>query len=178
MTSTVKTPSLIKNLSTAASRSVPALLSALVLAVAVPGAAQAVILQDGVLRTQVGPLTRDDVREALRNARAANLMTPAGEGDGADVLAAREAFNALQAEVLLAEYAAQQAREMAALQAAQQEAELIVTLGELPPAAEDTRLLPVTMVSEYAEYTVDTDGKAANAEVLLLQGDEDALARD
>jgi hypothetical protein len=173
MTSTVKTPSLMKTLT----RGVPVLLSALVLAVAVPGQAQAVILQDGVLRTQVGPLTRDEVREALRNARAANLMTPAGEGDGADVLAAREVFNALQAEVLLAEYADQQAREVAAQQAAEQEAELILALGEQPPALEDTRLQPATMVAEYPEYTLDSDGKAANAEVLLLIDDE-VLAQD
>jgi hypothetical protein len=52
-----------------------------------------------------GPLTRQQVREALRIARAAGTMSPSGEiGDTEAVLAARENFNALQAEVMMAEY--------------------------------------------------------------------------
>ena len=51
------------------------------------------------------PLTRAQVRESLAMARLANLVTPSGEiGDTADVLQAREDFNALQAEVMQAEY--------------------------------------------------------------------------
>lgn len=47
--------------------------------------------------------TRAEVREDLKDARAMNTMTPAGEmGDTPDVLAAREAFNALQTEVFAA----------------------------------------------------------------------------
>lgn len=51
------------------------------------------------------PLTRAQVRESLAMARLANLVTPSGEmGDTADVLQAREDFNALQTEVMQAEY--------------------------------------------------------------------------
>ena len=50
-------------------------------------------------------LTRADVREDLKDARATNTMTPSGEiGDTAEVLAARETFNALQTEVMLARH--------------------------------------------------------------------------
>lgn len=56
-------------------------------------------------------LTRAEVREDLKDARATNMMTPSGEiGDSADVLAARETFNALQTEVM----ASKQARQTAA----------------------------------------------------------------
>ncbi len=75
------------------------------------------------------PLTRAEVRESLLTARAANTMSKDGEmGDTDDVLTAREEFNALQTEVLLAEAAAvqaewvaQQERELADLIAQQQE---------------------------------------------------------
>ena len=53
---------------------------------------------------QSEPLTRAEVRESLAMARLANLVTPSGEmGDTADVLQAREDFNALQTEVMQAE---------------------------------------------------------------------------
>lgn len=65
-------------------------------------------------------LTRAEVRESLLTARAANTMSKDGEmGDTDDVLTAREEFNALQTEVLLAEAAAVQAEWVA-----QQELEL------------------------------------------------------
>jgi hypothetical protein len=48
-----------------------------------------------------GPMSREQVREELRNAQVTNRMTPAGEiGDTREVLQAREDFNELQAEVL------------------------------------------------------------------------------
>jgi len=57
--------------------------------------------------TAPAPLTRADVREALKMARASNTMTPAGEiGDTTEVLQAREDFYVLQTEVLQAEYLA------------------------------------------------------------------------
>ena len=57
-------------------------------------------------------LTRAEVREDLKDARATNTMTPSGEiGDTAEVLAARETFNALQTEVMLARN--QQAQQVA-----------------------------------------------------------------
>lgn len=50
-------------------------------------------------------LSRAEVREDLKDARAMNTMTPSGEiGDTAEVLAARETFNALQTEVMLARH--------------------------------------------------------------------------
>ena len=56
-------------------------------------------------RVQGEPLTRAQVRESLAMARLANLVTPSGEiGDTAEVLQAREDFNALQTEVLQAEH--------------------------------------------------------------------------
>jgi LytS/YehU family sensor histidine kinase len=48
--------------------------------------------------------TRAEVREALKMARAQNLLTPTNEiGDTAEVLAQREIFYALQTEVMEAE---------------------------------------------------------------------------
>jgi len=48
--------------------------------------------------------TRAEVREALKMARAQNLLTPTNEiGDTAEVLAQREIFYALQREVMEAE---------------------------------------------------------------------------
>ena len=48
--------------------------------------------------------TRAEVREALKLARAQNLLTPTNEiGDTAEVLAQREIFYALQREVMEAE---------------------------------------------------------------------------
>ena len=61
------------------------------------------------------PLTRADVQDALRTARVAGLVTPSTEaGDTPEILASREAFYALQTQVLLAEYAAQQRQAIAA----------------------------------------------------------------
>ena len=65
-----------------------------------------------------GPLTRAQVRESLRVARAAGTLSPSGEiGDTEAVLAARENFNALQAEVMLAEYQRAGEQRIAALAA-------------------------------------------------------------
>lgn len=58
-----------------------------------------------------GGLTRAEVRQDLQDARAMSTIAPAGEiGDTTEVLAAREAFNALQTEVLMARYAQAQRR--------------------------------------------------------------------
>lgn len=68
------------------------------------------------------PLTRAEVRESTRLAKAANLVTPNGDiGDSPDVLQAREDFYALQTEVLNAQYAVQyQAQLLAQAQADEQ----------------------------------------------------------
>lgn len=59
----------------------------------------------GSLAAADSGLTRAEVREDLKDARATNTMTPSGEiGDTAEVLAARETFYALQTEVMLARH--------------------------------------------------------------------------
>lgn len=74
-------------------------------AVQTPNAAAVAAAVTGTADPNSEPLTRDRVRESLAMARLANLVTPFGElGDTADVLQAREDFNALQAEVMQAEY--------------------------------------------------------------------------
>jgi hypothetical protein len=83
-----------------------ALATTLSLGLAAPASAAGALHGDNT-----GPLTRAQAREALKTARAAGTTTLAGEiGDSEAVLAAREHFNALQAEVLPAEYERGQAR--------------------------------------------------------------------
>lgn len=104
--------------------------------------------------TAQAPLTRADVRESLKMARLSNTMTPSGEiGDTPAVLQAREDFNALQTEVLQAEYAAATAREQAVAMALRTstdgqasgvvEQEIVVapdmTVGELMSFLQDSR---------------------------------------
>jgi len=74
---------------------------------------------------ETGPLTRAQVREALRTARAAGTMLLPGEiGDNSDaVLTARENFNAAQAEVMIAAYQREAERVAALEQASRDEAE-------------------------------------------------------
>lgn len=56
-----------------------------------------------------GPLTRQQVREELRQARESGTLSMHGEaGDTPQVLAAREAFNTAQSETILAEVIADQ----------------------------------------------------------------------
>ena len=74
-----------------------------------------------------GPLTREEVREATRMARATGLMSGTGElGDTPELLQRRADFNALQTEVLLAEYQAQVMRAQAEQQAAEAVAQAAV----------------------------------------------------
>ena len=62
-----------------------------------------------------GPMTRAEVIEQLKSAKAAGTMSLSGEiGDSAEVLAARETFNALQTEVYNAQVATAQAQQLAA----------------------------------------------------------------
>ena len=65
-----------------------------------------------------GPLTREQVREQLRQARESGTLSMHGEaGDTPQVLAAREAFNAAQAETIVAEVVADQQRVVALAEA-------------------------------------------------------------
>lgn len=81
----------------------------------------------------VGPLSRDEVREALQNWRNAGILVPANDiGDTNETLAARQAFNEMQAEVITARWAAEsqvmaKARETEyAAQLARQEIEAVL----------------------------------------------------
>lgn len=65
-----------------------------------------------------GPLTREQVREELRQARENGTMSMHGElGDTPQVLAAREAFNVAQSETIVAEVIADQQRTVALAEA-------------------------------------------------------------
>jgi hypothetical protein len=82
----------------------------------------------------VGPLSRAEVREALVNWRNAGILVPANEiGDTNETLAAREAFNDMQAEAINARWALEsqrmaQARDAAyAAQLARDEIEAVLT---------------------------------------------------
>ena len=70
-----------------------------------PESAETAAVQVESVDQAAQPLTRARVRESLAMARLANLVTPGGEmGDTTEVLQAREDFNALQTEVMEAEY--------------------------------------------------------------------------
>lgn len=65
-----------------------------------------------------GPLTREQVREELRQARESGTLSTYGEaGDTPQVLAAREAFNTAQSETIMAEVIADQQRVVALAEA-------------------------------------------------------------
>jgi hypothetical protein len=66
-------------------------------------------MSTGIETSRHQPRSREQVRNELAVARAANMLPNSGEiADTPEVLAARDAFNELQAEVLSAQYAAQQ----------------------------------------------------------------------
>lgn len=70
-----------------------------------PGAAALLAQPEAAQRRLAQPLTRAQVRESLAMAKLANMVGRGGEvGDGDEVLMARENFNALQTEVIEAEY--------------------------------------------------------------------------
>lgn len=114
-----------------------------------------------VMAAQSEPLTRADVRESLAMARLANLVTPGGEmGDTADVLQAREDFNALQTEVLQAEY------RTAALQLQQAQLETLVAQAEGYASSAGTSI-------EAAEPMQDESAAAEPAvEVVVVSSDK------
>lgn len=85
-------------------------------------------------------LTRDQVQEELRQAREAGTLSMNGElGDSDTVLAARDSFNAAQAEAILAAYRAEDERIAALLEAERLRAEaeaaqLALATGKEPDA--------------------------------------------
>lgn len=123
---------------------------------------------------EVAALSRDDVRESLSTARAAGTMSRGGEaGDTAQVLAAREEFNALQTEVLTAQ--AREAAEAMALAEQQALDELLAAREEDDAAlvaAGDFALAPVSWTS------ADDDGPrmAATQVAYDAQGEPQEVA--
>lgn len=146
-------------------------------AVQAPNAAAVAAAVTGTADVNSEPLTRDRVRESLAMARLANLVTPVGElGDTADVLQAREDFNALQAEVMQAEY------RTAALQLQQAQMDSLVAQAEgyapkagtdadEPVAAEQT--VEVVVVSSDKLYEVLLEGGPA-ADTTMGRGPAEA----
>jgi hypothetical protein len=115
-----------------------------------------------------GPLSRAEVIEQLKSAKAAGTMTLSGEmGDSPEVLAHREAFNALQTEVYDAQVAAAQAQQMAAASciAAQ-------PIAALPADAEPAQLhvSADTTLAELMDVLAQTEG------YVVLVVDEDVEA--
>jgi hypothetical protein len=79
---------------------------------------EAALAVSSTYRNATGPLTREQVREQLRQARESGTLSMHGEaGDTAQVLAAREAFNAAQAKTIVAEVVADQQRVVALAEA-------------------------------------------------------------
>lgn len=123
----------------------------------------------------VGPLSREEVREALQNWRNANILVPANEiGDTSETLSARDAFNDMQAEAITArwnqesdrmakarqtEYAAQLARqEIEAMLAAAAREQPVESAGldrsptsDLPTAVAEPVVAPAAVMRQTPE---------------------------
>ena len=116
------------------------------------------------------PLTRARVRESLAMARLANLVNPGGEqGDTPEVLQAREDFNALQTEVMEAEY-----RTAALLLQQQQTAELLAQAqgyAQESPTA-DQQIVEVVVVPSNKVY----EALVESGPTETAMGNEDAPA--
>lgn len=134
-----------------------------------------------LLAPDTEPLTRARVRESLIMARLANLVTPGGEmGDTAEVLQARENFNALQTEVIEAEY-----RSAALRLQQEQTAELLAQAqgyAAVDSAAASQPGVEVVVVSSNKVYqllfesgpggeAIGDEGPAAAGVILLLVND-------
>jgi len=103
-----------------------------------------------------GPLTRADVKASLQVARAARTLGMQGEiGDSEEVVAHRQAFNELQAEVLQARYAA----------AAQTQGQLQEQVADATPAAEAAGEMPT------ADTTVVVTPDMTVRELFALMGE-------
>ena len=118
-----------------------------------------------------GPLTREEVREATRTARAAGLISGTGEfGDTPQLLQRREDFNALQTEVLLAEYHAQVMHAQAEQQAAEVAAQAAVNAA-LPEGQMALMQALETTTAQTGEQSATTAaGQAAPGAELVQPG--------
>lgn len=113
-----------------------------------------------------GALTREQVREQLRQARADGTLSMQGEaGDTPRVLAAREAFNVAQGEAIMAEYAADQQRTVALAEAEVRRAE-IETEAQL---AQSLALSDGEELVPEGGAAADSEGTAVRIDVIDLQ---------
>ena len=106
-------------------------------------------------------LTREQVREQLREARANGTLSMHGEaGDTPRVLAAREAFNTVQSETIMAAYLADQRRTVALAEAEQRRVEIEAEgrLAQMLALSEGETLMPdggAAIESDSTEVRVD-----------------------
>lgn len=122
-----------------------------------PESAESVAVQVESVGQTEQPLTRARVRESLAMARLANLVSPGGElGDTTEVLQAREDFNALQTEVMEAEY------RTAALRLQQEQVAVLLTQAQGYSAPDSS-----TAVQASVEVVVVPSNKAYE---LLFEG--------
>ena len=113
--------------------------------------------QDSASDTEAA-ITRDQVQDELMIARQTGTLTPSGEiGDTPEILAAREAYNELQAEVLEAQYA----------QAAAEAAAAAVPVSALPATDADA----VTMTMGDLIQLIDAAQQQGDAVVLVVHRD-------
>ena len=128
-----------------------------------------------------GPLTREQVREQLRQAREAGTLSMHGEaGDTPQVLAAREAFNTAQAETIVAEVVADQQRVVALAEAEMRRASIEAeSRAQKLAVNEGEKLMPegaTAAESDETEVRVDvidtqTSGNAASSELVIVSLD-------
>ena len=122
-----------------------------------------------------GPLTREQVREELRQARESGTLSTFGEaGDTPQVLAAREAFNTAQAETIVAEVVADQQRTVALAQAELRRAQIETEAAQAQALAlsDGESLVPdsaAATVGDETEVRIDTIDTQTSA---TSQGDE------
>ena len=143
-----------------------AAVAAMTLAASAPGFAGGEFLdiEQPSLRTPIentadATLTRAQVREELRQARAIGTMSMGGElGDTDAVLAARESFNIAQAQAITAAYAAQAAFEAALAQA---EMDRMQAEAELAPSSDPNNNLSLEFVGGDSEQAAQITHPAA-----------------
>lgn len=113
-----------------------------------------------------GPLTREEVREELRQARANGTLSMHGEaGDTPTVLAAREAFNKTQSETIVAEVVADQQRVVAMAEAELRRSE-IESEGQL---AQTLALSEGEMLMPQSAAATDSDQTEVRIDVIDMQ---------
>lgn len=121
-------------------------------------------LRTPIDNTADAPLTREQVREELRQARANGTMSVGGElGDTDAVLAARESFNFAQAQAITAAYAAQAAYEAALAQAQMDRIEAEAELQAMAPSSDPNNNLSLEFVGADSEQAAPRSDPTAQS---------------